>query len=103
MVSSPRCGEKMAAPSKAHSTPLGGTYRQFQHTSLRCAPLTMALHYGWLLLGQATLPVTQGGPVRFYIRLEEGTTSEVNACANVKSLRTIRLTIGPGEDTRLSR
>jgi len=36
-------------------------------------------------------------------QVEAGTTSEVNACANVKSLGTIRLTIGPGEDTRLSR
>jgi hypothetical protein len=62
------------------------------------------LHYGWLLLGQATLPVTQGDLVRFYIiRLEAGNTSEVNACANVKSLGTIRLTIGPGEDTRPTR
>lgn len=42
--------------------------------------------------------------MRFYItRLEEGITSEVNACANVKSLVTIHLIIGPGEDTRLSR
>ena len=55
-------------------------------------------------LGHNPLPAAKGGPVRFYIvGVEECATGEVDACANVKFLHTIRLTIGPGEDTRPTR
>jgi DMSO/TMAO reductase YedYZ molybdopterin-dependent catalytic subunit len=52
-------------------------------------------------VGDAPLPAAQGGPMRFFItNVEDCTTGEVNACANVKGLGTIQLTIGPGADTR---
>jgi hypothetical protein len=52
-------------------------------------------------VGAEPLPRIQEGPVRFYIvGVEECNLGEVDACANVKYLNTIRLTVGPGEDTR---
>jgi hypothetical protein len=52
-------------------------------------------------LGEAPLPPAQGGPLRFFITdIEECAIGEVDACANVKFLGTIELTIGPGTDTR---
>ena len=52
-------------------------------------------------LGDAPLPAAQGGPLRFFItNVEECAIGEVDACANVKSLGTIEVTIGPGTDTR---
>jgi 2-dehydropantoate 2-reductase len=54
-------------------------------------------------LGDAPLPTAQGGPLRFFItNVEECAIGEVDACANVKFLGTIELTIGPGTDTRPS-
>ena len=52
-------------------------------------------------LGEDPLPETRGGPYRFFLP-EAGSchTGAVDACANVKSLGTIRLTRGPGRDTR---
>ena len=52
-------------------------------------------------VGDAPLPAAQGGPIRFFITdVEACATGEVDACANVKFLGTIELTIGPGADTR---
>jgi hypothetical protein len=52
-------------------------------------------------LGEAPLPTAQGGPLRFFItNVEECASGEVDACANVKFLGTIELTVGPGADTR---
>lgn len=52
-------------------------------------------------LGEEPLPVSQGGPIRFFIP-EAGHchTGPVDACANVKFLGTIRLSVGEGRDTR---
>jgi 2-dehydropantoate 2-reductase len=51
--------------------------------------------------GEVPLPAAQGGPVRFFImQVEECAVGEVDACANVKFLGTIQLTVGPGTDTR---
>jgi hypothetical protein len=51
--------------------------------------------------GEEPLPVAQGGPVRFFItQVEACAAGEVDACANVKFLGTIQLTVGPGVDTR---
>ena len=69
-------------------------------------PLAAVADRGVLVyhLGDTPLPIAQGGPVRFYIvGVEECAIGEVDACANVKFLSTIRLTIGPGEDTRPTR
>jgi len=47
------------------------------------------------------LPPQKGGPFRFFIpHVEECTTGEVDACANVKFLGRIYLSRGPGRDTR---
>jgi 2-dehydropantoate 2-reductase len=52
-------------------------------------------------LGEVPLPAAQGGPMRFFItHTEECAVGEVDACANVKFLGTIQLTVGPGVDTR---
>jgi 2-dehydropantoate 2-reductase len=52
-------------------------------------------------LGDAPLPATQGGPLRFYIAgVEECAVGEVDACANVKFLSVLQLTSGRGADTR---
>jgi 2-dehydropantoate 2-reductase len=51
--------------------------------------------------GEGPLPAAQGGPMRFFItHIEACAVGEVDACANVKFLGTIQLTIGPGVDTR---
>jgi 2-dehydropantoate 2-reductase len=53
--------------------------------------------------GEVPLPAAQGGPLRFFItQVEECAVGEVDACANVKFLGTIQLTVGPGTDTRPS-
>ena len=52
-------------------------------------------------LGDAPLPETKGGPIRFFIpNVEQCAVGGVDACANVKSLGCILLTRSPGEDTR---
>ncbi|MDG2308713.1 MAG: molybdopterin-dependent oxidoreductase [Candidatus Binatia bacterium] len=51
--------------------------------------------------GDAALPASRGGPFRFFI--PEGgacATAEVDQCANVKFLATIRFTAGRGQDSR---
>ena len=52
-------------------------------------------------MGEAPLPVEQGGPIRFLITDAEACgLSEIDACANVKFLGSIQVTQGPGVDTR---
>jgi hypothetical protein len=52
-------------------------------------------------LGNAPLPPQQGGPIRFFIpHVEECAIGGVDACANVKFVGLIRLSHGPGTDTR---
>ncbi len=52
-------------------------------------------------LGKEPLPATKGGPLRFFIsNVEECAIGEVDACANVKFVGLLRLSPGPGEDTR---
>lgn len=52
-------------------------------------------------LGNEPLPTQKGGPVRFFIpQVEECAIGEVDACANVKFVGLIRLSHGPGSDTR---
>jgi 2-dehydropantoate 2-reductase len=52
-------------------------------------------------LGDSPLPAAHGGPRRFFItKVKECAIGEVDACANVKFLGTIQLTIGRGRDTR---
>jgi 2-dehydropantoate 2-reductase len=47
------------------------------------------------------VPDTAGGPFRFLIpNAAECRTAELDACANVKSLSRIELTVGKGTDTR---
>jgi len=52
-------------------------------------------------LGDRPLPAEHGGPLRFLIpdaaRCGRG---GADACANVKAVGVIRLTVGPGDDTR---
>lgn len=51
--------------------------------------------------GDAPLPEGRGGPFRFFI--PDGgacASAEVDQCANVKFLASIRLTVGRGDDTR---
>ncbi len=51
--------------------------------------------------GDGALPERRGGPFRFLI--PEGgacASAEIDQCANVKFLATIRLTVGRAEDTR---
>ncbi|MFP6663185.1 MAG: molybdopterin-dependent oxidoreductase [Deltaproteobacteria bacterium] len=51
--------------------------------------------------GVSALPVSAGGPVRFFIpEVGDCHSGPVDACVNVKFLGTIRLTVGPGRDTR---
>ncbi len=70
------------------------------HASVPLAAVTQAvIAYG---LGDSPLPDALGGPLRFFIpdasRCDQA--SGVNECANVKRLAALRLTAGPGEDTR---
>lgn len=52
-------------------------------------------------LGEQPLPVSQGGPIRFFIpEASHCRTGPIDACANVKFLGKIRLSIGQGKDTR---
>jgi 2-dehydropantoate 2-reductase len=52
-------------------------------------------------LGNEPLPKDKGGPLRFLIPNDEGcATGGADACANVKFVGTLRLTKGPGKDTR---
>lgn len=52
-------------------------------------------------LGNGPLPEANGGPLRFLIPNDEGcATGGADACANVKFVGTLRLTRGPGRDTR---
>jgi len=52
-------------------------------------------------LGDEPLPKDKGGPLRFLIPDDEGcATGGADACANVKFVGTLRLTKGPGKDTR---
>ena len=52
-------------------------------------------------LGDEPLPKEKGGPLRFLIPDDEGcATGGADACANVKFVGTLRLTKGPGKDTR---
>jgi len=52
-------------------------------------------------LGEDPLPRDLGGPFRFFVP-EAGAcdSGAVDACANVKFLGILRLTVGPGRDTR---
>ncbi len=52
-------------------------------------------------LGDAPLPRELGGPLRFLVP-DTGpcAADEVDACANVKFLARLELTVGPGRDTR---
>ena len=52
-------------------------------------------------LGNAELPASKGGPVRFLIpEAARCHSAEVDTCANVKFVGTLRLSAGPGQDTR---
>jgi len=52
-------------------------------------------------LGDGPLPADLGGPLRFFIpQVDECARGEVDPCANVKYLARLRLTRGPGRDTR---
>ena len=52
-------------------------------------------------LGDAELPASKGGPVRFLIPdAAKCRSAEVDTCANVKFVGTLRLSVGPGQDTR---
>lgn len=52
-------------------------------------------------LEDAPLPESAGGPIRFLVPDAAACrTAEVDACANVKALSRIELTVGPGTDTR---
>jgi DMSO/TMAO reductase YedYZ molybdopterin-dependent catalytic subunit len=51
--------------------------------------------------GDAPLPAAQGGPIRFFLPDVDGcATDAVSRCSNVKDLAAIRLTAGPGDDSR---
>lgn len=51
--------------------------------------------------GDAPLPESRGGPFRFFVPESAACASgEIDRCANVKFLASIRLTAGRGEDTR---
>jgi len=52
-------------------------------------------------LGNEPLPQKKGGPIRFFIpNVEECAIGGVDACANVKFVGLMRLSRGPGKDTR---
>jgi DMSO/TMAO reductase YedYZ molybdopterin-dependent catalytic subunit len=52
-------------------------------------------------VGEESLPLEQGGPIRFLIKDPSAChTSELDDCANVKYLSRIELTIRKGRDTR---
>lgn len=52
-------------------------------------------------IGDEPLPTSKGGPLRFLIpNIEQCAIGGVDACANVKYLGTMRVTIGNGVDTR---
>jgi DMSO/TMAO reductase YedYZ molybdopterin-dependent catalytic subunit len=52
-------------------------------------------------LGDAELPASKGGPVRLLIPdAARCHSAEVDSCANVKFVGTLRLSAGPGQDTR---
>ena len=51
--------------------------------------------------GSRDLPASRGGPFRFFIpQSADCRSEEVDQCANVKFLASVRLTIGRGDDTR---
>jgi DMSO/TMAO reductase YedYZ molybdopterin-dependent catalytic subunit len=51
--------------------------------------------------GDAELPASSGGPVRLLIPdAARCRSAEVDTCANVKFVGTLRVSAGPGEDTR---
>jgi hypothetical protein len=51
--------------------------------------------------GTQPLPADKGGPVRFFIpNVEQCAIGGIDACANVKRLGFIRLTVGPDADNR---
>jgi 2-dehydropantoate 2-reductase len=88
-----------------------GTRSQASHITLHATdgdfaasvPLAAVRDRGIVVyrVGDAPLPAVQGGPMRFFITdVEACATGEVDACANVKFLGTIELTVGPGTDTR---
>jgi DMSO/TMAO reductase YedYZ molybdopterin-dependent catalytic subunit len=102
--------EGRAVQLRALLDPVGikqtATHITLSATNDSCAasvPLAAVADRGILVdrLGSTPLPLAKGGPVRFYtVGVEECARGEVDACANVKYLTAIRLTIGPGEDTR---
>lgn len=52
-------------------------------------------------IGEEELPASKGGPVRFLIPdAAKCRSAEVDTCANVKFVGTLRLSVGRGEDTR---
>lgn len=52
-------------------------------------------------LDDGPLPDSAGGPLRFFVPDAAACrTAEVDACANVKALVRIELTVGPGADAR---
>jgi DMSO/TMAO reductase YedYZ molybdopterin-dependent catalytic subunit len=52
-------------------------------------------------LGDRELPVEKGGPFRFLIPdAASCRRAEIDTCANVKFVGTLRLGVGPGEDSR---
>lgn len=52
-------------------------------------------------LGDAPLPESLGGPLRFFIpQADQCASGVVDRCANVKFLARLHLTAGPGADTR---
>ena len=70
-----------------------------QSISLDDLPLREALIV--YRLSNEPLPQDNGGPLRFLIPNDEGcATGGADACANVKFVGALRLTKGPGKDTR---
>ncbi len=52
-------------------------------------------------VGDEPLPKDKGGPLRFLIPDDDGcATGGADSCANVKFVGTLRLSKGPGKDTR---
>lgn len=68
-------------------------------------PLQPVLDQGLVVYrkGSDSLPVKDGGPVRFYIiDVEACGIADIDRCANVKYLGRIHLSEGPGADSRPS-
>lgn len=85
-------------PSATHLT-LHATADDF-HASV---PLAAVRESGLLIyrLGEEPLPVSKGGPLRFYIRDHASCqAAEIDECANVKFVDRIELTAGKGYDNR---